>query len=878
MLRTFKECLVFLCLFFSSGMAFASDAPLLNHEEALFLKIPGASYDEKAVLSGRLDDSFAGIGKDFKPNMGYTDDHVAWLLRDDLLQSLQQRMAGKDAVLVFDYNLLDRALLVGVGKDGHEIFRKAIGKTVPFASRDLKTRELIFPIEDLKDVSKIYILCSSTGALNVGFKVIFSTPYIESVYKNSVAIFLYFGMAAIMIIYNSFLGFQTRKLTYLFYVMFVVFIFLMVTSLQGVSYEFFWPNSPSFNRYSAMLFAASCGLSISFLTLQNFSAELNASKRKLMKKYIQLSCVLFAIAMMICIVDIRLGNKFTMALIAIFCTSLLGFYIKLSLQKNRQGYYYLASMGAVAISGMIFPLRQMALVPENIFTANLPLFASAFEMALISLALGDKYRQIEITNHKTAAQMIAMQKENIDTLDRKVNERTAEIRAVLDSTDAAVFLLGKSKDDDSSLAQLGTPSSMAKDFFGATSGDRDFDPIKEIARGVVAKDLDRIERLHTALLSSIEEDEFAFEVNSHLANGVFHLKNQKVYKLSSVPLYQEDKVRAVVLSVTDLTSMVAAEKEKRAMAIRSEAIEETISAGKEASVRHCSQLIMFKERFLGHEKKMHEKQPGWLSAIKRDLHTEKGVARSAKAERLSSFIHGLESSLASLSEGSAAEELLQTELSALQERFDAYIWASLIVHREVSESRKDREETLFGIGKRTIDSFADVALSKKGVSLEFAGEGADKICNGNEVQIIEGVLTHLVKNSIDHGVGPWSKKSGRCIVTITRGVSGFFYRDDGDGINLSRVISIAKSKGLVADEASLTNEEIASLIFAPGFSTKAIADELSGRGVGMDAVREEMKTLGYETSIEILDVSKNQEGEDMARVKFEFKKITQALS
>jgi two-component system, chemotaxis family, sensor kinase CheA len=117
----------------------------------------------------------------------------------------------------------------------------------------------------------------------------------------------------------------------------------------------------------------------------------------------------------------------------------------------------------------------------------------------------------------------------------------------------------------------------------------------------------------------------------------------------------------------------------------------------------------------------------------------------------------------------------------------------------------------------------------------------------------------LIRNAVDHGIESAEnrlaagksadgtltlsaeQRSGRILIRIG---------DDGGGINRARVLAKAVEKGIVAPEAQLTNEEIDALIFAPGFSTAANVSSISGRGVGMDVVRQNVKELGGRITIE----------------------------
>src|SRR3546814_446743 len=84
------------------------------------------------------------------------------------------------------------------------------------------------------------------------------------------------------------------------------------------------------------------------------------------------------------------------------------------------------------------------------------------------------------------------------------------------------------------------------------------------------------------------------------------------------------------------------------------------------------------------------------------------------------------------------------------------------------------------------------------------------------------------------------QRGGRILICVS---------DDGRGINRERVLAKAVERGLIAPDAQLSDEEIDNLIFAPGFSTAQAVSNISGRGVGMDVVRQNVQALGGRISI-----------------------------
>lgn len=149
------------------------------------------------------------------------------------------------------------------------------------------------------------------------------------------------------------------------------------------------------------------------------------------------------------------------------------------------------------------------------------------------------------------------------------------------------------------------------------------------------------------------------------------------------------------------------------------------------------------------------------------------------------------------------------------------------------------------------------ASTGKHVRLELSGESTE--LDKTVIERLGEPLTHLIRNAVDHGIesaedrlasGKGAEgtltlsaehRSGRILIRIA---------DDGRGINRERVLAKAIEKGLVAPDAQLSKEEIDQLIFAPGFSTAQIVSNISGRGVGMDVVRQNVKDLGGRITIE----------------------------
>jgi two-component system, chemotaxis family, sensor kinase CheA len=117
-------------------------------------------------------------------------------------------------------------------------------------------------------------------------------------------------------------------------------------------------------------------------------------------------------------------------------------------------------------------------------------------------------------------------------------------------------------------------------------------------------------------------------------------------------------------------------------------------------------------------------------------------------------------------------------------------------------------------------------------------------------------LLHLVRNAVDHGIEPAHERAGKPVpaeLVLSAEARGdhvvITVADDGRGIDVSAVRAIAIARGLADPSASLSVEAAHELLFAHGFSTRKGATDLSGRGIGLDAVRRRLQSIGGRVSV-----------------------------
>ena len=150
--------------------------------------------------------------------------------------------------------------------------------------------------------------------------------------------------------------------------------------------------------------------------------------------------------------------------------------------------------------------------------------------------------------------------------------------------------------------------------------------------------------------------------------------------------------------------------------------------------------------------------------------------------------------------------------------------------------------------KRLVRDLA--AQQNKQVQLLLEGEETE--LDRNIVEKLGDPLVHMIRNAVDHGlefpagrVATGKPQFGTISLSASHQRGGIVIRiqDDGRGLDRERILARAVERGLVNANADMTESEIFSLIFLPGFSTAEKVTDLSGRGVGMDVVRRNIESL-----------------------------------
>ena len=169
----------------------------------------------------------------------------------------------------------------------------------------------------------------------------------------------------------------------------------------------------------------------------------------------------------------------------------------------------------------------------------------------------------------------------------------------------------------------------------------------------------------------------------------------------------------------------------------------------------------------------------------------------------------------------------------------------------IMKTRMQPIGNIFGKFPRVV---RDLALAcGKQIRIEMEGKGTE--LDKTLIEAIKDPLTHLVRNSVDHGIeapdireARGKSREGLLLLRAYHegGQVNIEITDDGGGINTQRVAETAIKRGVVTGEqvSKMSERELLNLIFLPGFSTAAKVTNVSGRGVGMDVVKTNIEKIG----------------------------------
>ncbi len=343
------------------------------------------------------------------------------------------RTGDNNLVVELEYPTVDSVEFISVDGQGHKL-AQLTGEYIPISKRNYRHQNYIFDL-DLKpgELGTYYIRTKASEQVSLPLTVSTARRIEESIFDRDLIFGLYAGIILVMMLYNLFLYFTVRDRSYLYYVLYILFVGMSQACLQGYAPRFLYPDS-YFLTNAMMVWVPALSGVFSVLFIWDFMN---------IKHYTPtLYKVLFGILLVYCGIialsftgNYRLCTAIMQLLVMILAIVGYTVAVKISRMGYRPAKFFLIAFSIFIAGVFVFVLRNVNVLPYNTFTYYAMPIGSVLEVVLLSIALADKINLFRKEKEESQAQALLALQENerivIEQnvmLERKVNERTQELQ------------------------------------------------------------------------------------------------------------------------------------------------------------------------------------------------------------------------------------------------------------------------------------------------------------------------------------------------------------------------------------------------------------------------------------------------------------------
>lgn len=506
-------------------------------------------------------------------------------------------------------------------------------------------------------------------------------------------------------------------------------------------------------------------------------------------------------------------------------------------------------------------------------------------------------------------QMLNVIEEQNRTLEQKVQERTAELRQktndinnMLQNMHQGIFTIIEENRVHPEYSAFVESILEEQDIAGRDA--------LELLFSSSNLGSDAMNSLTEAMAAMIGEDAMSYEFNVHHLISEYQKimpdGRTKIIEVDWDPIVNEEddiieKIMVTLRDVTELRGLQAeAEKQKQELEIIGQIL--SVSQSKFQDFLHNAKLYIRENEQLIRD--TNEKDQDTLATLFRNMHTIKGNARTYGFKYLTDVVHETEQTYDKLRKDAEAQwdkkrlldELYETEehlkqyetvfrnkLGGGQDREGSFIEKSLLdaikaavqtadslAPEQLRQSVHKVNTLISAVGSEPIGDAIEGILKAVPSLAEELGKPAPQVAiHDNGVRflpevggVLKDVFMHVFRNSLDHGLespdvreaaGKPPAGSIELVVQASDDAVHCVFADDGRGLNKARIVAKAVESGVLDASATPSDSDVAALIFHSGLSTADQVTKVSGRGVGMDAVREFLRKKGGDIRIVLRD-------------------------
>jgi signal transduction histidine kinase len=452
---------IFICLFYTSLSTLSNTSVLsdtllfsdVNHE--LFIGNSVQILEDKTnslKINDVTNSSYFFPSTQRVPNLGISSS--SFWLKFKIKNSSDQ----EDLLIELANPLLDEIEFYTLLPNGNYDVMK-VGEYQVFSLREYNHPSYIFNLRIPKDSTYQYFFkFKSNEDMSLPLKLGSYKTIMDSIRTKDLIFGLYAGIMIVMFLYNAFIYFTTKDRSYLYYIVYILFVCLTQACFQGYTFQFLWSNSPWLAQHSVILLSSFVGIGAgefvkAFLNTKSSFPKLTKALNVFYVSYIMCIALSF-----IGFNSMQLLN-ITALLISMF---ILVMAIIVTKSGNRSANYFLFAWIVFLIGVIVFALKNAGILPYNNITIYTMPAGSALEAILLSFALADRINILKKEKEESqASTLIALQQnEKLITgqnvmLEQKVGERTLELRDTNDELNITLYNLKNTQ------AQLVSAEKMA---------------------------------------------------------------------------------------------------------------------------------------------------------------------------------------------------------------------------------------------------------------------------------------------------------------------------------------------------------------------------------------------------------------------------------
>lgn len=334
-----------------------------------------------------------------------------------------------------------------------------VGYARPMSAQPHPSRFIVLPIVlPAHADQQVYLRVETPNSLNIPARL-WEPKAFQAHERNDYALqALYFGVVIAIGFYNLMLFFALRDLSYLLYVAFAACVALGLAAFTGLGVEYIWGDRPAWSMMGVNVPSAAAAVAILLFTRRVLTTQALVPRLdRLIKLFIGANAVSFFVLMG----WFRAFTPFFVVISAATALFLLIVGVVCATKRRRSAYFFVAAFFTILMAVALTHLRNLGVLPTNVFTSDGTQIGSALEMLLLSFALADRYNAFRREKVEAQAQALQAQGQLVESLkaseqllETRVQERTAELRRLnakleaLSVTDSLTGVANRRRFDD----------------------------------------------------------------------------------------------------------------------------------------------------------------------------------------------------------------------------------------------------------------------------------------------------------------------------------------------------------------------------------------------------------------------------------------------